>query len=203
MELKKFAALSIILLVCAPQLHGQAEVTASRPLDLSVFAGLSRTDTQLDGVFNSDVTAGASLGFPRWFGLIPSAEVRGTSPVSDGQIVTEKSIMAGMQMTEPVGRVRPFVDVFLGRAQFSYLNGGISVPRSNVIYTKSASNLFSPGFGSFWEVGPHLLVRVDAQLQYSKTPVTASGHLISIPVTLGIVYHFPGTKHGRPYPGTF
>jgi hypothetical protein len=203
MELKTFAALSIILLMCTPQSHGQAESTASRPLGLSVFAGLSRTDTRLDGGFNSDVTAGASLSFPRWFGLVPSAEVRGTSPVSDGQVVTEKSVMAGMQMTEPVGRIRPFIDVLFGRAQFSYLNGGIPVPRSSVIYTKSASNLFSPGFGSFWEVGSHLSVRIDAQLQYSKIPVTASGNLVSIPVTLGIVYHFPGTKHGRPYPGTF
>jgi hypothetical protein len=203
MELKKFAVLSIILLMCAPQLHGQAEATASRPLGLSLFAGLSRTDTQLDGGFNSDVTAGASLSFPRRFGLVPSAEVRATSPISDGQIVTEKSIIAGVGMTEPVGRVRPFIDVLLGRAQFTYLNGGLPVSRSNVIYTKSAGNLFSPGFGSFWEIGPHLSVRIDAQLQYSKIPVTASGRLISIPVTLGIVYHFPGTKHGRPYPGTF
>jgi hypothetical protein len=132
--------------------------------------------------------------------LIPSAEVRGTTPLNRGRIVSEKNATVGLQVAKPLGRLQPFADFLFGRNQFSYLNGGIPMPQANVIYTKSASNVFSPGFGVLLKMSPRFSVRTDAQFQYFTTPVTASGHLISTAVTVGIAYHLPSTKHGHPYP---
>lgn len=97
----------------------------------------------------------------------------------------------------------PFANFLVGRNQFTYLNGGLEKPETNVIYTKSSGNLFSPGFGLLLSVGSRLSLRVDTQFQYSKTPVTTSGHLISTPMTVGLAYHFPSTTHGHPYSERF
>jgi hypothetical protein len=196
----RFTAILIALLFSVRLLPGQAASTASRPLDLSTFVGISGTDTGLNGGRNFGVTAGMSLAFPRSCGLIPSAEIRGTTPLSEGSIVSEKNATFGLQIAKPIGRVQPFANLLFGRGQFSYLNGGMPVPQTNVIYTKSASNLFSPGFGALLEINSAFSVRADAQFEFFKTPVITSEYLISIPLTLGIVYHFPSTTHGHPYP---
>jgi hypothetical protein len=121
--------------------------------------------------------------------------------VSQGNIVSEKGVAAGLQMAKPLGgRLLPFADLLFGRNQFSYLNGGLPVPQTNIVYTESASNFISPGLGVWVDVGSRFAVRADAQFEYLKTPVTTSGHLISVPITIGIAYHFPSTKHGHPYP---
>lgn len=200
----RFIALLAGFLFWAPLLRAQSEPTASRPLDLSTFMGVSRTDVGIDGGRNLGITAGVSLSFPRCAGLVPSLELRGTMPLGEGSIVNEKNFAIGLQVAKPLRRsVVPFANFLVGRNQFSYLNGGLEVPETNVVYTKSASNLFSPGFGMLLHVGSKLSVRIDTQFQYLKTPVTASGYLISIPTTVGFVYHFPSTTHGHPYSERF
>jgi hypothetical protein len=109
-----------------------------------------------------------------------------------------------MQMAKPLRRtVMPFANFLIGRNQFTYLNGGLEVPDTNVVYTKSASNLFSPGFGLLLDVGSRVSVRVETDFQYFRSPVTASGYLISTPTIVGLAYHFPSTTHGHPYAERF
>jgi hypothetical protein len=202
---KRFATLMTVVLIWAPLLlRAQSEPTASRPLDLSTFMGISSTNTGIEGDRNLDITAGLSLSFPRCIGLVPSLELRGTTPLSDGSILSEKNFAIGLQAAKPLGRsFMPFANFLVGRNQFTYLNDGLRVSQTDVVYTKSASDLFSPGIGVLLDVGSRISLRVDAQAQYSRTPVTPSGHLISTPITVGLAYHFPSTMHGHPYPERF
>jgi hypothetical protein len=201
---RPFTPLLILFLFWVPLLRAQSEPTASRPLDLSTFVGLARTDIGIEGGRNLGITAGISLSFPRCIGLVPSLELRGTTTLNEGSILTEKNFSIGMQVAKPLRQpVMPFANFLIGRNQFTYLNGGLEVPDTNVVYTKSASNLFSPGFGLLLDVGPRVSVRVETDFQYFRTPVTASGSLISIPTTVGLAYHFPSTTRGHPYAERF
>jgi hypothetical protein len=200
----RFVTLLTVFLFWTPLLRAQSEPTASRPLDLSTFVGLSSTHTGIDEGRNLSITAGLSLSVPRCIGLIPSVELRGTTPLSVSSVLSEKNFAVGLQVTKPLGRsFMPFANFLVGRNQFTYLDDGLRVPQTNVVYTKSVSNLFSPGFGVSVDMGYRVSVRVDAQVQYLRTPVTTSGYLISAPITVGFAYHFPSTVHRHPYPERF
>jgi hypothetical protein len=196
--------LIVFLIPTASILRAQSEPTASRPLDLSTFVGLSNTRIGIDGGRNLGVAAGLSLSFPRYIGLIPSLELRGTTPLSGSTVLSEKNYSVGLQVAKPLGRsFMPFANFLVGRNQFIYLGDGLRVPLTNVVYTKSASNLFSPGFGILVDVGHRFSVRIETQIQYLRTPVKTSGYLLSAPITIGFAYHFPSTLHGHPYAERF
>jgi hypothetical protein len=198
-KIKRVAFLFAVLF-CAPLLRGQGLSTASRPLDLSAFGGITRTHTGLNQGRNLGVSAGVDLRFQSYFGLATSVEMRGTKPLNDGQVVIEESLAGGIRMARPNGRIKPFATLLFGRTQFNYSNGGLYAPGTNHIYTQSASRLVSPGAGFLFDIDSRLALRGDMQMQFTNTPVTKSRHLISIPLTFAIVYKFPSDHHGHPYP---
>ena len=90
-------ALHALTLLCfvvlTPSLvRAQAMPTASRIVTLSDFGGLTGTFTGLDGGRNLGITAGGDIGFRPFHGFYPSAEVRGTYPIDDGQVDSQKNI---------------------------------------------------------------------------------------------------------------
>lgn len=191
-----------MLLCSTPLLWGQAATTASRVIDISPFASISEVSTGIGAGRNTSITAGVSFRFERRLGLSSSAELRGTTPTSSGSIVSEKTIVGGLQLAKPVGRLRPFADILFGRGQLGYSNDGVQVPQRDIAYTKSSSNLVSPGVGVLYDINDKFSLRADLQKQYFRTPVTGSGSATSTPVIFGIAYHFPCTTHGHPYPNS-
>jgi len=193
-----FALLSVLLI--ATDLHSQASDTASRRIEPLIFGGITETQTGLEGGRNLSTTAGLDLRVPDVRSVALSIEVRASIPFDRGQVAGEKSAAFGIQVAAPRGRVRPFVNVLVGRMQVNYLNGGFVAPGTNRAYTFSASYLSSSGAGILFQTDNRFSFRADLQYQISSSPVTASGRLGSIPITLGLAYTLPGTRHGRPYP---
>lgn len=178
---------------------GQADATASRGLEISVFGGPAGVFTGLAGSRNVSLTAGLDIGIRSFHGLAPVAEVRGLYPVDGGSVDKQKNVLAGLKVEKRRRGLRVYGDVLFGRGQIEYGSGGYLNPAGNFLYQTSTSTVLSPGAGVSADIGRRLAVFVDAQFQRYHTPVTAEGTLWAKPVTIGIVYRLPFQKHGHPY----
>jgi hypothetical protein len=169
--------------------------TASRPLQLSAFGGVSGVYTGLSGGKNFSFVAGADVGLPPWRGMRPTLEVRGLYPIDDGQVDSQRSILAGLKVEFLLGhRLRPYGDFLFGRGQMNYGHGYIY---GETIYALTTTNVYSPGAGFDFDLSEHLAVRVDGQFQrWGYTP-TPSGNVWSKVGTAGIVYRFNFGRRGR------
>ncbi len=188
-----------LLLLYVPTLAGQASPTATRTLQISAFGGLSGTDTGLFSGRNLGITAGVDLGFRPFHTFYPSLEVRGTYPVSKGNVDSERNILSGIKISKRYGRFHPYGDFLVGRGQINYGNGGYAAPdfQSYYVYVQSVSNVFSPGAGLDLQLDRQFSVKVDGQFQRYSSPVTDSGHLYSKSLTVGIVYRFAFDRKRR------
>ena len=174
----------------------QALPTATQTFQLSAFAGATGVCTGLNGSRNLGFTAGASLGVPPIFRFYPSITVRGTYPVDSGVVAGEKSALAGIQMEKHFGRFHPYFDILAGRGELSYVKL-YPDPQGFFYYSSSTSNVFSPGGGVDIDLTPQLALKADVQYQHYSVPVTTSGSIESIPITLGAVYRFDFNRHHR------
>lgn len=179
--------------------QGQADATASRGLEISVFGGPAGVFTGLAGGHNLSLSAGVDAGVRAFHGFTPVAEVRGLYPVDSGTVDKQKNILGGLRVEKRQRGLRLYGDVLFGRGQIDYLNGGYLNTAGDFRYQASSSSVLSPGAGVSVDIGFRLGVFVDAQFQRYRTPVTASGTLWSKPVTIGVVYRLPFQKHGHPY----
>lgn len=177
------------------QAHGQAIPTATEELRVSAFGGITGTLTGLDSGKNVGITAGADMGLRPHFSLYPSIEVRGTYPIAEGSIDSQKNILGGLKVAKSVGnRFRPYADFFFGRGEIKYGNG-YAIPSSAFYYVQSVSKIFSPGVGVDFRLTNRLSLKVDAQFQRYSSPVTTAGHLYAKPITFGVVYSFDFNRH--------
>jgi hypothetical protein len=192
-----FRALTLLCFVLlTPSLvRAQAFATASRPFSLSAFGGATGTWTGLDGGKNIGITAGGDIGFRPFHRFYPSAEVRGTYPVDNGQIDSQKNILFGIKVERYFGDLHPYGDFLYGRGKIIYENGGYPNPSGTLLYLDSVSNVFSGGGGLDVTLTQHFALKIDAQFQRYASPVTTSGSLYSKPITIGVVYRF-----GSAYP---
>lgn len=170
--------------------HAQAAPTATRPLSLSAFGGLTGTYTGLGGGRNLGITAGIDFGVHSYFGFRPYLEGRGTYPVDDGQVDAQKSALGGLRVDRQVHRgLRVYGDLLFGRGEIDYQQGGYPSPSGNLLYLRSTSNIVSPGLGFEYRLTNSFSFVADGQFQHWDTPATASGSLWSKPITLGVRYH--------------
>ena len=186
-ELKKLVVLAGLLLVSVIGGLGQAAPTATRPIHLSAFGGVTGTYTGLFGGRNLGITAGADLGIRSFYKLRPFIEVRGTYPIKKGHVDSQKNFLGGLVVARPFGRLVPYVDLLVGRGSIDYGAGRVT-PDRTLYYIKSASNVYSPGIGLDFELTDHFALKADAQIQRYSSPVAPSGHIYSKPITFGVVY---------------
>jgi len=167
--------------------------TAVQPMQLSAFGGVSGVYTGLGGGKNFSVTAGADLALPPFHWVRPTIELRGTYPTDRGLVDNQRSVLAGLRVDFLLGhRWHPYGDILFGRGQMNYTPYGYLY--NNSLYVLTTTNVYSAGGGFDYDLGDHLGIKVDAQLQRWGTTPTPSGEIYSKVGTVGIVYRF-GFNH--------
>jgi len=174
----------------------QARSTATQMLRLSAFGGINGTYTGLAGGRNVGITAGADLSFRPFFSLRPSVEVRGTYPVHDDGIDSQRNGLVGIKLERAFGRLRPYGDALFGRGAIDYPHG-FTDPTGARTYARTVSNVFAFGGGVDYDLTPHFALKADVQVIRYVTPVTVSGNVYAKSGTAGIVYRFDFNHHPR------
>lgn len=174
----------------------QAVPTATRRLQVKVFAGGSGVYTGLNSGRNIGISAGVDLGIHSLHSVFPSLELRGTLPVDKGQTDNQRNVLVGLKLAQYYGPLHPYADLLYGRGEIRYPSG-YDTPDRKFFYIQSTSNVFSPGVGLDLKFTDHLDLKVDAQFQRYSTPVVASGHLLAPSVMLGLSYRVPFERSHR------
>lgn len=169
--------------------------TAIQRMQLSAFGGASGDFTGLNGGKNVSITAGVDLALPpvrNW--LRPTVEVRGTYPIDDGAVDSQKSIMGGVRADFLLARrIHPYADFLFGRGETHYGSGYFF---SNFEYILTTNYVYSPGAGFDYDLGRSFGVKVDGQFQRWSSAPTPSGIIYSKVGTVGLVYRFNFNHHG-------
>ncbi len=166
----------------------QAAPAGTQALQLSVFAGGTGTFTNLAGGKNAGITAGADLTFLAFHLIRPAFEIRGTYPIDEGHISSQKNFLLGPKVEYPIGKFHPYVDFFVGRGEIDYHAPGFTF--GDLIYLSSNTLVYSPGVGLDYNLTHNLAIKTDAQFQHWNTPATISGSIYPVALTLGAVYNF-------------
>ncbi len=167
----------------------QATPAVTQAPDLSVFTGMTGTLTGLNSAKNFGITAGMDVGLPYFFDCHPSLEARATYSFYNGQVDRQKNALGGLKVSRRVGRFHPYGDLLYGRGEIYYNKGHFS--RSHTfLYLRTTTWVVSPGGGVGFDVSRGRSVKADLQIEHYDTPVTESGHLWAVPLTLGFAYRF-------------
>jgi hypothetical protein len=167
----------------------QALPTASRTLQLSAFGGLSGDYIGLSGGKNLGITAGVDLGLIPYHGVRPTVEVRGTFPIDDGHIASQKSILFGPRFDFLLNRrLRPYGDFLFGRGEMDYNNGGYII--GNEIFLLTTTNVWAVGGGFDYDLTHSFSLKVDGQFEHWGQSPTPSGSVYSKVGTVALVYRF-------------
>ena len=196
-----FAAVVALALVPVPSC-AQSGPTASRPLEISAFGGLTGTYTGISGGRNLGITAGLDVGLRPYHGFRPYLEGRGTAAVDGGQIDSMKDALGGVRVDHRVllPGLRAYGDFLIGRGEIKYERGGYPALFGPFLYLSSVTTVLSPGVGVEYRLDEHFSALADAQLQHWDTPVTPSGSVWAKPLTLGVRYRFNFNRHGYALP---
>jgi opacity protein-like surface antigen len=193
-RLALFAAISVL----AHTAYSQAIPAGTQKLQLSAFAGGTGTFTDFEGGKNLAITAGADLTFLNFRTFRPSFEARGTYPIDDGHISSQKNFLLGPKVEYPIGHFHPYVDFLIGRGEIDFHSPGIIV--GNILYISTNTVVYSPGVGLDYNLTHNLAVKADVQFQHWDTPAVASGVIYPIALTFGAAYTFdfnPRHRHER------
>ena len=194
-QTKVFATLAFLLpLAFLPNTsNAQATATATQPLQLFAFVAATGTYTELNGGRNGSITAGADLTFLNVPHVRPSLELRGTYPVDNGHISTQKNFLIGPKVERQFGNFHPYADFLIGRGGIDYLNGGFIY--GNTLYISSTTTVYSPGGGLDYDLTHHWSLKADFQYQYWNTPAVPSGVIHPRVTTVGALYRFDFNEH--------
>jgi hypothetical protein len=197
---KTLARLVLFTTTCAlvHTAYSQATPAGTQQLQLSAFAGGTGTFTGLEGGKNLGITAGADLTFLAFRQFRPSFELRGTYPIDEGHISSQKNFLLGPKVEYPIGRFHPYVNFLIGRGAINYHDPGFIF--GNTRYLSTNTVVYSPGIGLDYSVTHNIAIKVDAQFQHWDTPVVASGVIHPTALTVGAVYNFdfnPRHRHSH------
>jgi opacity protein-like surface antigen len=193
-RLALFAAVSAL----SHTASAQAAPAGTQKLQLSTFVAATGTFTGLEGGKNLGITAGADLTFLNFRQFRPSFEARGTYPINQGHISSQKNFLLGPKVEYPLGKLHPYVDFLFGRGQIDYHAPGFIL--GNTLYISSNTFIYSPGVGVDYSLTHNLALKADAQFQHWNTPVVSSGTIHPTALTFGVVYNFdlnPRHRHSR------
>ena len=185
-------AASLLTGLWGDRAEAQSDATAVQPLALSAFGMGTGTYTNIEGGRNLGVTAGGDLAFLTYRRLRPVLEVRGNYPFYGGQVDRQKSFEGGLKVERQFGALRPYANFLIGRGETDFKNGFLV---GNLLYLKTVSTVYSPGFGVEYDVTPQWAAKVDFQYEYWNTPVAASGTAHPKAFSGGVVYRFDFNHH--------
>jgi len=182
---------ALLLAAIAATAPAQSLYTATQPMSLSAWGGATGTMVNLPvGGRNFGISAGVNLRIWEFRGFQPSVEIRGTYPISSGIVASEENGLVGAKIERPFGRYHPYGDFFYGRGAINYQGRGYISPDGFFLYQRTFSNVLSPGLGVDIDLTHHYAFKADAQLWHQTVPVTTSGTLNSLAVTVGAIYRF-------------
>jgi hypothetical protein len=172
--------------------------TAIQRMQLSAFGGASGDFTGLNGGKNVGITAGVDLALPpvrNW--VRPTIEVRGTYPIDNGTVDSQKSILGGLRADFLLThRIHPYADFLFGRGETHYGAGSCSgYCFGNFDYVLTTNYVYSPGAGFDYDLSRSFGVKVDGQFQRWSSAPTPSGIIYSKVGTVGLVYRFNFNHH--------
>ncbi|MEI9978170.1 MAG: outer membrane beta-barrel protein [Edaphobacter sp.] len=195
MKYKKTLVRSFVFLaVCALSrvALSQASPAGTQHLELSAFAGVTGTFTDLAGGKNLGITAGADLTFLGFRLFRPSLEARGTYPIDKGKISSQKNFLVGPRVEYPIGRLHPYADFLFGRGEIDYK----FYIFGNNIFIKTNTFIYSPGVGLDYNLTHNLAANADVQFQHWDTQAVPSGAIHPTAITVGARYTFD-FNHGH------
>src|SRR5258708_30413523 len=173
----------------------QAAPAGSQKLQLSTFVAATGTFTNLEGGKNLGSTAGADLTFLGFRSFRPAFEARGTYPINEGHISSQKNFLLGPKVEYPIGKLHPYADFLIGRGQINYHAPGFVY--GDTLFISSNTMVYSPGVGLDYNLSHNFAIKGDVQFQHWDTPVTASGAIHPTALTLGVVYNFDFNRSHR------
>ncbi|HXC95984.1 MAG TPA: hypothetical protein VNU92_09790 [Edaphobacter sp.] len=197
---RTLAKLTFLATICslAHVVLPQAVPAGTQHLQLSAFAGGTGTFTDLLGGKNVGITAGGDITFLYFRSFRPSFELRGTYPIDEGHISSQKSFLLGPKVDYPIGRFHPYVDFLFGRGEIDYHSPGFTF--GNFRYISSNTSIYSAGVGLDYNLTHNLALKADTQFQHWNAPVVLSGVIHPTAVTFGVVYNFdlnPRHRHSN------
>ena len=196
--LKAGLALGVFALAGVGIANAQATATATAGLQLSAFGGLTGTYTGVALGKNLGITAGIDATFRPFFGVFPSLELRGTYPIHDGRVDSQKNFLGGIKLSKHIGRIQPYGDFMAGSGEIRF-NPPYPNPDDTILYQQTASVVLAGGGGADLLVTDHFGVKADFQFQHYDSPVTPSGSVYAKAFTIGVVYRLPFGGLGRRY----
>jgi hypothetical protein len=171
----------------------QSIPVATQQMQLSAFSAVTPISTGLGQGNNLTVTAGADIAFVGLSRVRSIVEIRGTYPISGGNVDKQKSFVAGPLIEYTVGRFRPYADFLVGKGAINYLSGGYTFGSKK--YLSSSTVVYSPGVGLDYSITHHFALKADLQYQHWDVPVAASGRINPTVVSLGGKYMFDFNPH--------
>jgi hypothetical protein len=172
------AILAIALLLCgASLLHAQATSTASRAGDLQIGVGFSTAKPDYGPQSFQGVTAYVDFTRHSYLGL--EAEFHQVSTTNSDKSF-QRTYEVGGRYFRTYGRFMPYLKAMIGRGDFNYPFG----------QTDLAYNLYAGAIGVDYQLGPHLRLRADYELQswYGFPNEALTPQILSV----AIAYHFSG-----------
>jgi opacity protein-like surface antigen len=176
----------------------QATPAGTQHLQLSAFVAGTGTFTGFEGGKNLSITAGGDLTFLAFRQFRPSFELRGTYPIDEGHISSQKNFLLGPKVEYPIGKFHPYADFLFGRGEINYHSPGF--PYGNLIYISTNTFVYSFGTGLDYNLTHNWALKADAQFQHWNTPVVASGTIHPIALSGGLQYNFDLNRHHRHRP---
>ena len=162
----------------------EAKPTATRELQLSAHSAedIRASLPGLSGGKNLSFTCWAATWglLPRGAEIRPTIEVRGTYPIDNGSIDSQREILGGIRVDFLLNhRLRPYGDFLFGRGQINY---GAGYLFNNSIYALTTTYIDSPG-GRIrsYDLTEHWAInkKVDGQFQRWASAPTPSGIIYS------------------------
>ena len=171
------------------QCRAQAVPTAVEPVRFAVFALANYTDAGIADTRSLGATVGADLSFTPG-GLsrfVPALEARGTASEA-GKLSSLREDLVGPRLSYWYGGFHPYADVLVGRGRVQYLDGGVIFGER--VYVSSITTVYSPGGGLDVPLSHSLTAKLDAQYQFWRVPVVATGAAHPLALSVGVVYQF-------------
>ena len=166
-----------LLLGGASILHAQATSTASRAGDLQIGVGFSTAKPDYGTQSFQGVTAYVDFNRHSHFGL--EALFHQVSSTNSNQSY-QRTYEVGGRYFRTYGPLVPYIKVMIGRGDFNYPFG----------QTDLSYNLYAGALGVDYELGPHIRLRADYELQswYGFPNEALTPQILSV----AIAYHFSG-----------
>ena len=181
----RLAACALLFVIAIPKAHGQATPTASKTIELSVFAGVTGLDPKY-GPTTKEIGYVVGGDITRHFHILDIA-FEGRYTNATGFSADESTYGGGLKFSRQFQRFHPYVDLLIASGTIKFDHPEIY---GNSAYTHDNSTVYSFGFGVDYDVTRQFAVKLDAQGQRWVIGVEQPA-FEPYNASIGIVYRIP------------